>query len=149
MYPTFKAMAYVPVLGWLPLWLVVLGVGDSLKVVLVAQASLTPVVFNVFTGVRGVSPALIETKMAMCAYKIGTKSYNISNVGSTSAPAFFAKSIPGAKKFPYSAGGVDGIAMFAANGSAMVHIEPGLLIYYKFEPNIPAGRYSAVAKGGC
>jgi sulfonate transport system permease protein len=60
LYPTFKAMAYVPVLGWLPLWLVVLGVGDSLKVVLVAQASLTPVVFNVFTGVRGVSPALID-----------------------------------------------------------------------------------------
>ena len=100
-------------------------------------------------GSTAVSPALIETKMAMCDYKIGTKSYNISNVGSTSAPAFFAKSIPGAKKFPYSAGGVDGIAMFAANGSAMVHIEPGLLIYYKFEPNIPAGRYSAVAKGGC
>jgi sulfonate transport system permease protein len=60
LYPTFKAMAYVPVLGWLPLWLVVLGVGDSLKVVLVAQASLTPVVFNVFAGVRGVPAALVE-----------------------------------------------------------------------------------------
>jgi sulfonate transport system permease protein len=50
----------VPVLGWLPLWLVVLGVGDALKVVLVAQASLTPVVFNVFAGVRGVPAALVE-----------------------------------------------------------------------------------------
>jgi sulfonate transport system permease protein len=60
LYPTFKAMAYVPVLGWLPLWLVVLGIGDPLKVVLVAQASLTPVVFNVFAGIRGVPAALIE-----------------------------------------------------------------------------------------
>jgi hypothetical protein len=100
-------------------------------------------------GSTPVSAAPIETKMAMCNYQIGTKSYSISNGGSTSAPAFFSKSIPGAKKFPYSAGGVDGIAMFASDGSGMVHIEPGLLIYYKFVPGIPAGRYEAVSKGGC
>jgi len=58
--PTFKALSYVPVLGWLPLWLVVLGVGDALKVVLVAQASLSPIVFNAYDGVRGVSPAQVE-----------------------------------------------------------------------------------------
>lgn len=59
-YPSFKAMSYVPVLGWLPLWLVLLGVGDALKVVLVAQAALSPIVFNVHDGIRGVSAPTIE-----------------------------------------------------------------------------------------
>jgi sulfonate transport system permease protein len=58
--PTFKAISYVPVLGWLPLWLVLLGVGDALKIVLVAQATLSPVVFNVRDGIRNVPPSLIE-----------------------------------------------------------------------------------------
>jgi sulfonate transport system permease protein len=60
LYPSFKAIAYVPVLGWLPLWLVLLGVGDALKVVLVAQAALSPIVFNVHDGVRGVPLPSIE-----------------------------------------------------------------------------------------
>lgn len=59
-YPAFKAISYVPVIGWLPLWLVVLGVGDALKVVLVAQASLSPIVFGVYDGVRGVPGPLID-----------------------------------------------------------------------------------------
>lgn len=59
-YPSFKAIAYVPVLGWLPLWLVLLGVGDALKVVLVAQATLSPIVFSTHDGIRGVPAQLIE-----------------------------------------------------------------------------------------
>jgi sulfonate transport system permease protein len=59
-YPSFKAIAYVPVFGWLPLWLVLLGVGDALKVVLVAQATLSPIVFNTHDGIRAVPAKLIE-----------------------------------------------------------------------------------------
>lgn len=58
--PTFKAVSYVPVLGWLPLWLVLLGVGDALKIVLVAQATLSPVVFNIYDGIRNVPPSLVD-----------------------------------------------------------------------------------------
>jgi sulfonate transport system permease protein len=60
LYPTLKALAHVPLLGWLLVWLVLLGPGDMLKVVLVAQASLTPVLGHVFAGIRGVPPALLE-----------------------------------------------------------------------------------------
>jgi sulfonate transport system permease protein len=58
--PSFKGISYVPVLGWLPLWLVLLGVGDTLKIVLVAQATLSPIVFNVYDGIRNVPAPLIE-----------------------------------------------------------------------------------------
>jgi sulfonate transport system permease protein len=59
-YPALRAMAYVPLLGWLPLWLMLLGPGDALKLVLVAQASLIPVVSRALAGIKGVPPALLE-----------------------------------------------------------------------------------------
>jgi sulfonate transport system permease protein len=59
-YPTFKAIAYIPVLVWIVLWLALLGIGELLKVVLVAQAAMIPVVFNVFAGIRGIPPELLE-----------------------------------------------------------------------------------------
>lgn len=59
-YPALKATAYVPLLGWLPLWLMLLGPGNALKLVLVAQASLIPLVVHVLGGIKGVPAALLE-----------------------------------------------------------------------------------------
>jgi sulfonate transport system permease protein len=59
-YPTFNAMSQVPVLGWLPLAMMVFGIGESLKIVIIAQASLVPVAINVLTGIRRVPKQYVE-----------------------------------------------------------------------------------------
>lgn len=59
-YPTFQALNQVPVLGWLPLAMMVFGIGESLKIVIIAQASLVPVAVNAHRGIRGVPKHYIE-----------------------------------------------------------------------------------------
>jgi sulfonate transport system permease protein len=58
--PTFRALNQVPVLGWLPLAMMVFGIGESLKVVIIAQASLVPVALNAYRGIRRVPAQYIE-----------------------------------------------------------------------------------------
>jgi sulfonate transport system permease protein len=60
LYPTFNALSQVPVLGWLPLAMMVFGIGESLKIVIIAQASLVPVAINVLTGIRRVPVQYID-----------------------------------------------------------------------------------------
>lgn len=60
LHPLFKAISQVPVLGWLPLAMMVLGIGEALKVVIIAHASLVPVALNTLKGIRGVSRNYIE-----------------------------------------------------------------------------------------
>jgi sulfonate transport system permease protein len=57
LHPLFKALNQVPVLGWLPLAMMVFGIGESLKLVIIAQASLVPVALNVQNGIRRVPVA--------------------------------------------------------------------------------------------
>lgn len=59
-YPLFNALNQVPVLGWLPLAMMVFGIGESLKVVIIAQASLVPIAINVFEGIRRVPRQYVE-----------------------------------------------------------------------------------------
>jgi sulfonate transport system permease protein len=58
--PLFNALNQVPVLGWLPLAMMVFGIGESLKVVIIAQASLVPIAINVFQGIRRVPRQYLE-----------------------------------------------------------------------------------------
>jgi sulfonate transport system permease protein len=60
LYPKFNALSQVPVLGWLPLAMMVFGIGESLKIVIIAQASLVPVAINVLTGIRRVPVQYVE-----------------------------------------------------------------------------------------
>lgn len=60
LHPMFEAVSQVPVLGWLPLAMMVLGIGESLKVAIIAHASLVPVALNALKGIRGVSRNYIE-----------------------------------------------------------------------------------------
>lgn len=59
-YPLVRMIAYVPLLGWLPLLMLLLGIGETLKVVLVAQAALLPVALNTCNAIRAVPSRLIE-----------------------------------------------------------------------------------------
>ncbi|QLF93980.1 ABC transporter permease [Pseudomonas sp. ABC1] len=59
-YPLLRLVAYVPLLGWLPLLMVLFGIGETLKIVLVAQAALLPVALNTSSAIRAVPRRLLE-----------------------------------------------------------------------------------------
>lgn len=58
--PGFRATIYLPLLGWLPLFVMVLGVGEALKVVLIAKAAFVPVALNTYGGIRNVPRQYFE-----------------------------------------------------------------------------------------
>ena len=59
-YPSFKAMVQVPVLGWLPLLMLLVGIDEALKVILIAKAALVPVAMNTLKGIENVPPRYLE-----------------------------------------------------------------------------------------
>ncbi|MES1187286.1 MAG: ABC transporter permease [Myxococcales bacterium] len=60
LFPLFNAISQVPVLGWLPLAMMVLGIGESLKIVIIAHATLVPIALNALKGIRNVPRQYIE-----------------------------------------------------------------------------------------
>jgi len=64
LHPTFKAVSQVPVLGWLPLAMMLLGIGEALKIAIIAQATLVPIALNVLAGIRSVPASFIEVARA-------------------------------------------------------------------------------------
>ncbi|SMC29941.1 sulfonate transport system permease protein [Andreprevotia lacus DSM 23236] len=60
LYPSFKTFAQVPALGWLPLLMMLVGIDEALKIVLIAKASLVPVTLNTYKGLQGVPTRYIE-----------------------------------------------------------------------------------------
>ncbi|MDR3427495.1 ABC transporter permease [Silvimonas sp.] len=59
-YPLFRAIAQVPILGWLPFLILLLGLDEGLKVVLVAKSVMVPVALNTDQGIRNVPPQYLE-----------------------------------------------------------------------------------------
>ena len=57
--PSFNALAQIPVLGWLPFLLLLVGVGEPLSL-LIAHAALVPVTLSTLQGFRQTPPALDE-----------------------------------------------------------------------------------------
>lgn len=58
--PTFKAINLVPVIGWIPLLILLVGIDEALKIILIAKAALVPMTINVFKGVRNIPQQLTE-----------------------------------------------------------------------------------------
>ncbi len=54
LYPSFRVLASIPLLGWLPLLMLFLGIGETLKLVLIAKAALVPVTLNTARGIAEV-----------------------------------------------------------------------------------------------
>jgi sulfonate transport system permease protein len=63
--PTVRALWLVPSLGWLPFFMLVFGIGETLKVALIAKACFLPLMINSFDGVRAVSPKHREVARAL------------------------------------------------------------------------------------
>ena len=60
LYPTFQLLAQVPFLGWLPLLMMVVGIDEALKIILISKAAFVPVTLNTCNGLRNVPASLIE-----------------------------------------------------------------------------------------
>lgn len=60
LYPSFKAFAQVPVIGWLPLLMLLVGIDEALKIILVAKAAAVPVALNTLKGIEGVPIRWVE-----------------------------------------------------------------------------------------
>lgn len=58
--PTFLIISQIPVLAWLPFLMLLLGIGEALKIVLVAKSVFVPVTLSTFAGIRGVPVRWLE-----------------------------------------------------------------------------------------
>jgi sulfonate transport system permease protein len=60
LYPIFNAFTQVPALGWIPLLMMFVGIGEALKIIIITKAALTPVVINTYQGILNIPDAHLE-----------------------------------------------------------------------------------------
>ena len=58
--PSFLIVAQIPILAWLPFLMLLLGIGEALKIVLVAKAVFTPMTLAANAGIRSVPLRYLE-----------------------------------------------------------------------------------------
>jgi sulfonate transport system permease protein len=58
--PTLRALFAVPTLGWIPILILIFGIDEALKVIVIAKAVMVPVVLNTSRGIRNIPVAYIE-----------------------------------------------------------------------------------------
>lgn len=58
--PFFLAFAQVPAIGWVPLLMLVAGIGETLKILVIAKAALVPVAVNTQRGLHNVPKSYLE-----------------------------------------------------------------------------------------
>jgi len=56
----FTALAQVPALGWIPLVMLLVGIGEPLKLIIIAVGTLVPVAWNTRAGTHAVPPGWFE-----------------------------------------------------------------------------------------
>ena len=66
-YPLFKAFSQVPVLGWLPLLMLLVGIDEALKIILIAKAAAVPIAINTRETANCVSDSQIAQPTAPTA----------------------------------------------------------------------------------
>jgi sulfonate transport system permease protein len=62
--PTFNALVQIPVLGWMPFALLLFGIGEPLKYVLIAHAALVPVTLSTLQAFHQLPKRLLEVGRA-------------------------------------------------------------------------------------
>lgn len=70
--PTVRAIWLVPSLGWLPFFMIMFGIGETLKIVLIAKACFLPMMVNSYDGVRHISRKHREVARALELGRIDT-----------------------------------------------------------------------------
>ena len=60
LWPLFQAVGQVPVLGWIPLLMMLVGIDETLKYLVIAKAVLVPMTINTFAGLRNIPQSYLE-----------------------------------------------------------------------------------------
>ncbi|MDX5627626.1 MULTISPECIES: ABC transporter permease [unclassified Brenneria] len=60
LHPTVYALAQIPTLGWIPLFMVLFGIDDGLKLAVIVKAVIVPVTLHTQSGVSNIPHALLE-----------------------------------------------------------------------------------------
>ncbi len=60
LFPSFKALNLIPPLGWIPLLILLVGIDDTMKILIIAKAVLTPVTLNTMQGIRSIHANYLE-----------------------------------------------------------------------------------------
>ncbi len=63
--PLFLAFAQIPTLGWIPLLMLLVGIEEALKIIIIAKGALVPVTLNTFSGIRNVPAKYLEVGKAL------------------------------------------------------------------------------------
>lgn len=58
--PSFKVFAQIPVLGWLPLLMILVGIDEPLKIILILKAVCVPVALNTCNGLQSIPNIWVE-----------------------------------------------------------------------------------------
>lgn len=60
LHPTIYALAQIPTLGWIPLFMVLFGIDDGLKLAVIVKAVIVPVTLHTQSGVGNIPTSLLE-----------------------------------------------------------------------------------------
>ncbi|MGU3401232.1 ABC transporter permease [Brucellaceae bacterium D45D] len=63
--PLFLAFAQIPTLGWIPLLMLLVGIDETLKIIVIAKGAFVPMTLNTFTGIRNISANYLEVGRAL------------------------------------------------------------------------------------
>jgi sulfonate transport system permease protein len=58
--PLFRGLSAIPSLGWLPIFMLIFGIDEILKYVIIAKACFVPIVLNTSEGIRNIALAYRE-----------------------------------------------------------------------------------------
>jgi NitT/TauT family transport system permease protein len=65
--PLVSVLMPIPSLAWVPLFILWFGIGEVTTLLVVGYAATFPIIYNVWTGVRAVSPLWVRSALAMGA----------------------------------------------------------------------------------
>jgi len=69
-HPILSLLYPIPALGWLPILMLWLGIGEILPIAIIFICSFFPVLYNTVTGIRGVDKKLIKVAQTLGAGRI-------------------------------------------------------------------------------
>ena len=67
LHPVFSLLYPIPALGWLPLLMIWVGIGEMLPILIIFICSFFPILYNTVTGIRGVNRDFIKAAKTLGA----------------------------------------------------------------------------------
>ncbi|WP_200914876.1 ABC transporter permease [Jeongeupia sp. HS-3] len=86
LYPSFKVISEVHVLGWIPLLIMLFGIGEAMKVIVIVKAAMVPITINTQQGIRNISQSYLEVARV---YRFNPRQLWLKVIFPASLPSLF------------------------------------------------------------